>query len=309
MVAAPSHARRMYQLVPAGDSSKTDSPKVIRLLSGLTDLGRENLGQLGDKVLATIHRSHAQVLLEGSSVRLTSLGSNPTGVRCRGTTEWRWLAKGEAVELADGTELAFSKSKQLRTQSTFVLRHAPRAGSIARTPKRRWGLAPRPLPCFHPPPAPPPTLSHRTTGVGRSCIQGRPSRHRSKSMSRPGRRPAPRPARAHLPSCPSLPTLLAASQGESGKREGRCLSGRRRTCRRGRCWSAAGLLPTSEALHHLHLSSRRPATPPWQPPRASPSPSPPPLPGRAVAASRCQRPRTPPAQTAAAARLLVVERE
>ena len=107
----------MYQLVPAGDTG------TIKLQPGLTDLGRDNLGKLGD-ALATIHRSHAQVLLEGSSVRLTSLGSNPTGVRCRGA-EWRWLAKDEAVELADGMELAFSKSKKLRTQSTFVLCHTP----------------------------------------------------------------------------------------------------------------------------------------------------------------------------------------
>ena len=110
---------KMYQLVPAGDSSGT-----IMLQPGLTFLGRDNLGELGDKVLVTIHRLHAQVLLEDSSVRLTSLGLNPTGVRCRGT-EWRWLAKGEAEMLADGMELAFSKSKQLRTQSTFVLRHKP----------------------------------------------------------------------------------------------------------------------------------------------------------------------------------------
>ena len=57
--------------------------------------------------------------------------------------------------------------------------------------------------------APPlPTLSHRTTGDGRSCIRGRPLRRRSKSTSKPGRRPAQRPAPVRLPSCPSWPTHL-----------------------------------------------------------------------------------------------------
>ena len=109
----------MYELVRAGDTG------LIQLQPGKTVLGRDNLGELGDDVLKTIHRSHARVeLLEGSRVRLTRLGSNPMGVRCPGA-EWRWIPQDEPVEIADGMELAFSKSRQFRTASTFALRHTP----------------------------------------------------------------------------------------------------------------------------------------------------------------------------------------
>lgn len=114
----------MYQLVPVNFDTGT-----IGLQAGLTDIGRETLGELGAEVLETIHRSqHAQVRLEGSRVLLTRLGSNPTGVRSRGA-EWQWLAKDQTVELADDMELAFSKSKRLIAQSTFVLRRTPTVGS------------------------------------------------------------------------------------------------------------------------------------------------------------------------------------
>ena len=114
----------MYQLVPVHGDTGT-----IGLQPGLTDIGRETLGELGDEVLETIHRSrHAQVRLEGSRVLLTRLGSNPTGVRCRGAA-WKWLAQHETVELADDMELALSKSKRLIAQSTFVLRRTPTVGS------------------------------------------------------------------------------------------------------------------------------------------------------------------------------------
>ena len=114
----------MYQLVPVHGDTGT-----IGLQPGLTDIGRETLGELGDAVLETIHLSrHAQVRLEGSRVLLTRLGSNPTGVRCRGAA-WKWLAQHETVELADDTELALSKSKRLIARSTFVLRRTPTVGS------------------------------------------------------------------------------------------------------------------------------------------------------------------------------------
>ena len=114
----------MYQLVPVHGDTGT-----IGLQPGLTDIGRETLGELGAEVLDTIHRSqHAQVRLEGSRVLLTRLGSNPTGVRCRGAA-WKWLAQHETAELADAMELAFSKSKRLIAQSTFVLRRTPTVGS------------------------------------------------------------------------------------------------------------------------------------------------------------------------------------
>ena len=109
----------MYELVRAGDTG------LIQLQPGKTDLGRDNLGDLGDDVLKTIHRSHARVELEGSRVRLTRLGSNPMGVRFSGA-EWRWIPQNEPVEMADGMELAFSKSRQFRTASTFALRHTVR---------------------------------------------------------------------------------------------------------------------------------------------------------------------------------------
>ena len=114
----------MYRLVPVHRDTGT-----IGLQPGLTNIGRETLGELGAEVLETIHRSqHAQVQLEGSRVLLTRLGSNPTGVRCRGAA-WKWLAQHETVELADDMELAFSKSKRLIAQSTFVLRRTPTVGS------------------------------------------------------------------------------------------------------------------------------------------------------------------------------------
>jgi len=108
----------MYELVRAGDTV------VIQLQPGKTVYGRDNLGELGDDVLKTIHRSHARVELLEGRVRLTRLGSNPMGVRCPGA-EWRWIPQDEPVEIADGMELAFSKSRQFRTASTFALRHTP----------------------------------------------------------------------------------------------------------------------------------------------------------------------------------------
>ena len=61
------------------------------------------------------------------------------------------------------------------------------------------------------------TLSHRTSGSGRTCIRGRPLRRRSKSTSKPGRRPAQRPVPGRLPNYPSWPTHLWGKQGQYGQ--------------------------------------------------------------------------------------------
>ncbi|KAL1507420.1 hypothetical protein AB1Y20_008260 [Prymnesium parvum] len=91
----------------------------------MVSFAREEPAVLGREILGSefsyVSRRQAVVSLEADdTVRLESVGANPTGIRAAGETKWRWLSKGQTAELSVGDEVALSRKVSAHSTLTLV---------------------------------------------------------------------------------------------------------------------------------------------------------------------------------------------